>query len=150
VQNQWALSNEKPHSGVYSFFAPNLGSVSDQRLISPEITLPGLDQAPLTFTFWNWHSFENEFYCWDGGLLEVSLDGGSAWLQVPTSAMLTQPYDGTVSSNYQNPIGGMQAWCHNRDWNRSVVDLSAYAEETIQLRFRLGTDNVSFLSRLVC
>jgi serine protease AprX len=142
VQNLWALSTARPYSGIYSFFGPNPASVSDQRLHSPEITLPGLDQAPLSFSFWNWHAFENNSTCYDGGLLEITTDGGANWNQVPNSAMLTQPYNGTVALGYQNPLAGKQAWCFSRDWTRAVVDLNAYAEETIQLRFRIGTDSI--------
>jgi len=35
----------------------------------------------------------------------------------------------------------MEAWCGDpRAWEDYAVDLSAYAGETINLRFRLGTD----------
>lgn len=141
VQNQWALSTAQPYSGLYSFFAPNLASVSDQRLVSLSIDLP-LNASPLTFAFWNWHAFESDSTCWDGGLLEVSTNGGATWSQVPDSAMLTQPYNGTIASGFQNPLAGSQAWCHSRDWTRAVVNLDAYAGESLQLRFRLGTDNI--------
>jgi hypothetical protein len=139
TQNLWARSTADKYSGIYSFFAPNLASVSDQRLQSPPISLPA-DESPLSFAFWNRYAFESNSTCYDGGILEITTNGGTTWTQVPNSAMLTQPYNGTISGSYSNPLGGLQAWCHSIPWTRAIVDLNAYAGETVQLRFRLGTD----------
>ena len=80
--------------------------------------------------------------CFDGGILEITTDGGSNWTYLPTGLMATDPYDGPISSSFQNPLIGFDAWCGDpQDWLRSVVDLNAYAGETVQLRFRLGTDS---------
>ena len=41
-----------------------------------------------------------------------------------------------------NPIGGDNAWCGDpQDWLQSVVDIDAWAGQTVRFRFRLATDS---------
>ena len=41
-----------------------------------------------------------------------------------------------------NPLGGLQAWCGDpQPYLNSIVDVSAYAGQTVQFRLRLGTDS---------
>ena len=57
-------------------------------------------------------------------------------------SLLTDPYNGAVSGSFSNPLAGLQAWCGDpQDWLNSIVNLSAYAGQTVQFRFRLGSDN---------
>jgi len=139
----WTLSGANPHSGVQSFFASNPATVSDQRLVSPAIALPA-GQNPLTLDFWNWQHMETRTGgCFDGGILEVSTNGGSTWTQVPDASLLTDPYDGPISASFSNPLAGLDAWCGDnpQPYLASQVDVSAYAGQTVQFRFRIGTDN---------
>ena len=139
----WALSSANVHSGIYAYHGVDMPSVTDQRLISPSggVVLPA-GQSPLTLQFWNYQSLEDSTSgCYDGGVLEISTDGGGTWTQLPTGNMLTDPYDGPVSTSYSNPLGGQDAWCGEpQDWLKSIVDLDAYAGQMVQFRFRLGTD----------
>ena len=56
--------------------------------------------------------------------------------------MLTDPYDGPISGSFSNPLANLNAWCGNnpQPYLNSIVDVSAYAGQTVQFRFRLGTD----------
>lgn len=138
----WALSGTLVHSGVAAFHADDVDSISDQRLISPPIVLPNT-AGGLTLQFWNHQELEDAGAgsCFDGAMVEISSNGGTSWTQLLDAVLLTDPYDGPISSSYGNPLAGLSAWCGDpQDWLRSVVDLSAYAGETVQLRFRLGTD----------
>ncbi|HKQ61972.1 MAG TPA: S8 family serine peptidase, partial [Candidatus Polarisedimenticolaceae bacterium] len=138
----WTLSTARANSASHAFFAPDIGSVSDQQLVSPAIELPsGL--APLTLQFYNWQQMERRTGgCYDGGILEISTSGpGGPWTQLEAQ-LLTDPYDGPVSSSYSNPLSNLNAWCGDpQDWTRSIVALDAYAGQTVHLRFRLGTDS---------
>jgi subtilisin family serine protease len=137
----WSLSGARSQSGNLSYHAENLGAVSDQRLTSPPVTLPD-EQLPLTLQFWNYRDLESySSGCYDGGVLEISEDGGTNWSQLPNSRILTDPYNGIISSKYSNPLAGNEAWCGNsQGWQRSVVSLEEYAGKTVQFRFRVGTD----------
>jgi choice-of-anchor B domain-containing protein len=144
----WSPSSAQAHSGVLSFHATAPASVTDQRLSSPPIALP-TGQQPLSMQFWNYQNIESQgsegtehlLGCWDGAIAEISTDGGSNWTYLPSTVMLTDPYDGAVDGTSGNPLAGLNAWCGQpQPWLNSVVDVGAYAGQTVQFRFRLGTD----------
>ena len=138
--NTWAPSDVRVHAGELAFHAQNVNFVSDQRLISPPVELTaGLESY--TLSFWNYQIVESRAAggCWDGAIVEISTDAGDSWTQLTSS---THPYDGLISEAYSNPLGGLDGWCGDpRPWHRPVFDLTAYEGETVQFRFRLGTDN---------
>ena len=136
--NTWAQSNARVHSGSFSWRGQDVATLSDQRLVSPAVVLP-TGQLPLTLQFWNHQTFEpNGGGCWDGGLLEISIDGGTTFTQI-TSGLLTDPYDGPLGTG--NPAAGLSAWCGDpQDWLESVVDLAPWAGQTVRFRFRATTD----------
>lgn len=142
----WALSTVRPSplSGGNAFLATNIATVSDQQLTSPSIALP-TGESPLTLKFQNFRNIENNgtAACYDGGLLEISVDGG-AFTQVTGPALVNDGYRGPIATNFQNPLGGLNAWCEaapGRAYADTLVDLSAYAGSDVRLRWRLGTDN---------
>ncbi len=140
----WALSGARTHSGVNAFHANDPATVSDQRLMSPQVVLPS-GQSPLTLKFWNHQTMEARTGgCYDGGILEISTNGGSTWTQLQNAVLLTDPYDGPVSTGYSNPLAGLNAWCGDpQDWLLSIADIDAYAGQTAMFRFRLGSDTVA-------
>ena len=112
---------------------------SDQRLVSPKFTVPQPTE-PVSLIFWHRWTFDSPTACNDGAILEVSLDGGVTWSQVGKPYMLTNPYNGIVTTGAYNPLVGKQAWCQNEtEWVRTVVDLNPFKGKTAQFRFRLGT-----------
>ncbi|MBX3725836.1 MAG: hypothetical protein KF823_07960 [Xanthomonadales bacterium] len=142
----WAVSNVRPSplSGGNAALAVDIPTVSDQRLTSPTIALPAAD-LPLTLKFQNWRNIENNgaTACYDGGILEVSVNGG-AFTQITGAGLLNDPYRGPISASFANPLAGLNAWCEpapGRPYDDTLVDLSPYAGSNVQLRWRLGTDN---------
>jgi subtilisin family serine protease len=137
----WLLRGLRIHSGEKAFYAQDLSTSSDQQLVSPPVLLP-VGDADLTLQFWNYQEIESKYLgCYDGAILEISTDGGESWSQLPTGTMLSDPYDGLIDTG-GNPLVGRQAWCGDpQDWLNSVVDLHAYGGQTVQFRFRLGTDD---------
>ncbi len=132
----WTLSGTRVHGGLLSFHATDVPDPSDQRLESPDVVLP--TETPLTLQFWNWQEMEDKSGgCWDGGILEISTDGGSNWTYLPTTIMQTDPYDGPVTG-----LDGLSGWCGDpQDWLKSVVELDTWAGQTARFRFRMGTDS---------
>jgi extracellular elastinolytic metalloproteinase len=147
----WALSGARVISGASAFFATDPETLSDQRLVSPSITLPG-GVSDLTLQFQNYQAFETpngDGRCWDAGVLEISTDNGVSWAQVPAGAMLSDPYDNIIWNDTagNNPItndyGATTAWCNElQPYLRSVVDLSAYSG-TVRFAWRLGSDGAA-------
>lgn len=136
----WHLSATRTHGGSNSYLAIGVSSVSDQLLDSPAISLPATGSA-LSLQFWNYQEIEDSFSgCFDSGVLEISTDGAT-WTRLEAE-LQTDPYDGAVGGGSSNPLAGSNGWCADpQDWFRSVVDLSAWAGQTVRFRFRLGTDS---------
>lgn len=141
TSDTWVLG-ATAHGGTHAWQANNAAAVTDQKLVTPSVVLPS-NLTGLNLAFWNQQSIESSSTgCWDGAIVEVSTNAGSTWTQVGGSALLTDPYDGLVSTAYSNPIGGLQAWCGNpQAYLNSIVDLTAYAGQTVQFRFRLANDS---------
>ncbi len=139
----WARDDERAYEGSYSFHAEDINALSNQYLTSPAITLP-TNRSPLTLRFWNYQAIDNgaallEGGCRDGGILEVSTNG-VFWTQLDAE-LQTDPYDGLVSDDWGNPLANRRAWCGDpQEWLDSIVALDTYAGQTVQFRFRLGTD----------
>ncbi|MEO7431646.1 MAG: S8 family serine peptidase [Dokdonella sp.] len=137
----WTLGSTA-HSGTHAWQASNATVVTDQRLVSPSVVLPA-ELSGLTLSFWNQQSMESTTgACYDGAIMEVSTDAGTNWTQALPATLLTDPYDGLVSSGFQNPLGGKQAWCGDpQAYLNSVIDLSSFAGQTVQFRFRMANDS---------
>ncbi len=136
----WTISTGRSHSGKYAYYAEDVESVSNQQLETPDISLPN-DHFPLSLQFWNWQRMEGYTGgCWDGAAVEISTNGGMSWTQL-NSELLSDPYDGSISSVHDNPLGGMDGWCGEpQEWLNSIVNLNAFAGQTVRFRFSLGTD----------
>jgi hypothetical protein len=142
----WALSTARPSpaSGGNAMLAVGIATVSDQQLTSPAIALP-TGQQPLTLRYQNWRNLEDNGAtgCYDGGMLEISVNGG-AFTQLSGPALLNDPYRGPISSGFSNPLAGQNAWCEpnpGRAYANTLVDLSPYAGSSVRLRWRVGTDS---------
>lgn len=140
--NTWVNSSVSSNSGTKSMLVTDVAEVADQILTSPLIQLP-TGQSPLTLQFWNKQTLEDGTnVCYDGGLLEISVNGGLSFNQISNDKLLTDTYDGPVSDSYSNPLATKDAWCGDpQDWLNSIVDINAYAGQNVMFRFRLGTDS---------
>jgi hypothetical protein len=139
--DSWSLEPvANPHSGSFVFHADDVAGISDQRLVSPPVTLPA-DGLPITMQHWSYQDIQSAgAACFDGGVVEISTNGGASWTPL-TPVPETDPYDGTIAC-CSNPLTGLEAWCGQPDpWTESGVNLDAYAGQTVQFRFRLGTDS---------
>ena len=141
VENTWVRSTNRSYSPVHSFYAKNLNRISEQHLASPSITLPKTNGRPIIMNFWHWFEIEaSNIGCFDGGLLEITTNDGQTWTQIDNSKLLTNPYSGNISVNYDNPRAGSPAWCGSQDWSQTVVDLTEYAGKKVRLRFTMTSD----------
>jgi hypothetical protein len=139
----WTLSTTHPYGGTQAWHATDSATVSDQRLVSPSVVLPN-GQNPLLLKFWHAPYIEQDASnsCFDGGILEVSSNGGTTWSQVLNADLISDPYIGLVASDYSNPLGGLNAWCKDSNaYSNAVANISSYAGQTVQFRFRLGSDS---------
>src|SRR5436190_7963652 len=141
--SNFAQVNTDKHSGSFSAFAPDPSSVSDRQLTyDATVTVPADAPAPQLSFF---HRFQLEpgasGTAFDGGLVEVSVDGG-AFSAPPDSQYRANPPNSTVSTCCSNPLAGQRVWSGDSGgFVNTVLDLSPYAGHTLKFRFRLGTDS---------
>jgi hypothetical protein len=68
------LTTTNPYLGSTHWYAENLSSESDQYL---QLETPVLLDANSVMSVWHWYDTET-FY--DGGVIEISNNGGTTWL----------------------------------------------------------------------
>ncbi len=140
----WVLNNSDANSPTMAWNSDDYDDESDQRLVSPDVVVPPGVSA-LTLQFWTRFDIEDRVQggCWDAGILEYSTNGGTDWTQVDNTMLDTLSYTGQVRAGFNNPLAGLQGWCGEQAWIESVVDLSGLEGETLNFRFRLGTDRTT-------
>ena len=120
--------------------------VSDKRLDSRQVPLPPGFSTQLTFR----HNFNLEAsdtdpnLGFDGGVLEISTDGGNTFQDIIAAGGLfvVGGYNRTISTDRGSPIGGRQAWSGNSDgFITTVVDLGNLVLTDWRLRWRMASDN---------
>ncbi len=123
----------------------DLTSVGDGQLVSPPLPV-GTGNLVVAFA----HRFDFEWSTgtfWDGGVIELSTDGGSTWADAATFGV-TPGYTGTLTTTSGNPLGGRNAYGRRNAAypNRNNVSLNfgtQFAGQTVRLRFRIGTDQAA-------
>ncbi|HEX5732498.1 MAG TPA: HYR domain-containing protein [Blastocatellia bacterium] len=142
--NPWGTSNAgtpAPPADTLpnAAFVNDPNCISDERLHSPQIPIVG---SAATLTFRQNRNMENNF---DGGVLEVSTDGGANFADILAAGgtFAVGGYNGTISVNFGSPIGGRQAWTGNSaGFVTTTVNFPAsFAGDTVILRFRRATDS---------
>jgi subtilisin family serine protease len=118
--------------------------VSDKLLDSQAILLP---PAPLSLTFR--HNFnleasgEDPNLGFDGGVLELSTDGGNTFQDILAAGgtFAIGGYNRTITADRGSPIAGRQAWSGNSEgFVTTVVNLPIFLPLDSRLRWRMGSD----------
>lgn len=134
--NRWTRSEISAID--HRWLGPDPGVTADQSLVSPALQV---GSGPFSFTFVHRFGFEftgTTFF--DGGVIEISTDGGTTWTDIGNLASPT--YNGTLVATGTNPIRGRRAFVANQTIQVPVtVSLgTAFANQTVKVRFRTGSD----------
>ncbi|MDQ3929869.1 MAG: immune inhibitor A, partial [Chloroflexota bacterium] len=137
----WTAAFSNPHTGRYEAFAPDPDRITDQRLTSSDAIVIPTSVSSATLTFWHNFGLENAF---DGGVLEVSTDGGVTWADADQNIIVGR-YNSSFISFECDPLppfrAGKRFWSGNSNgYQQVVVNLLPYAGNSFKFRFRLGTD----------
>ncbi|HLL74241.1 MAG TPA: zinc-dependent metalloprotease family protein, partial [Pyrinomonadaceae bacterium] len=142
------LPDPQAHSPAFSFFTDGAATQGasggkDDRLVSP----PQFVSATSRLIFWHRYDLE---VGWDGGVLEVSTDGGATYMDITDpgagGVFLSGGYsDQTMSAD--SPLAGRKSWTGRSPsflspagMNKVEVDLSALAGQTAVFRWRMIAD----------
>ncbi|HXD08794.1 MAG TPA: M4 family metallopeptidase, partial [Anaerolineales bacterium] len=127
------------HSGSHSLYAADSpADVTDTfaRLKNPVLIPP---QAFLHFD----HAFGFEDIAptaYDGGILEYSTDGGSAW-QSAGPLFINNGYNGSIKPDELNPLAGKSAFVmDSHGYISSRLNLQSLANQSVLFRWRMGLD----------
>ncbi len=118
--------------------------LKDDRLVAPSQDLSSTSQL----IFWHRFRFEETF---DGGVLEVTTDGGSTWVDVEAAGgvFVLGGYNGTIDTGFNSPIAGRRAWTGGfldavlAPMEQVIVDLGALGGLGVRVRFRLACDEIA-------
>lgn len=83
----------------------------------------------------------------DGGVLEYSTDDGMTWIDADSLISAGNDYNGTVASDFGNPLEGQSAFVNNSlGYTATQLDLSPLEGDTVRFRFRFSSNSSSFLA----
>ena len=143
---KFAVASGVANSGTQSYRAVDTGSTTNDVQLSTllekkQVTIPA-NAGNARLSFFHVFNFEPGF---DGGVLEVSTDGGDTWQDLGSRAIVGG-YDGKVTSASRNPLGSRSSWTARGKagvFSQVVIDLDAFAGQTIRLRFVAGFDEAT-------
>ena len=144
AESSWVTSTAQRDTLLNAAFSPDPGSVGSNELVSPMISIAS-SSAKLSFrNYYNLEAPSSGTTGYDGGVLEIKI-GSGAFQDILTAggSFVSGGYTRTISSSYSNPLAGRQAWSGNSGgFITTTANLpAAAAGQTIQLRWRCGTDN---------
>ncbi len=133
---QWGqpsgTGNPGAHSGL-RVWATNLSGLysngADWSLELSDVAVAG-DGAALRF--WHWYDIEQGSSDWDGGNVAIRPSSGGVY-------QVLDP-DGGYPSGYVDALGERGFTGSSGGWREAVFDLSAWAGQTVDLRWRFASD----------
>ncbi|HIE43681.1 MAG TPA: hypothetical protein EYP78_02655 [Candidatus Omnitrophica bacterium] len=141
IDNPYGFDATYATSGQYNFWGYNQWDVADIYMaMTFDVSLPQNTTAYMHFQHSYWFEFfDSEYY--DGGVIEYSTDGGLTWNDAG-SLITHNGYTGTIGEDYENPLGGREAFCGiSNGYISTRLDLGTLAGQDVRFRFRIGTDS---------
>jgi len=144
--NDWQGKTDGGYSGNNYWFAADIDPIdpvthTDSYLASQVITATVDDHSLQFFHKYNLEADGSTGY--DGGVVEINVNGGG-WNDVGSSNFSKNGYNTTISTSYNSPIAGRQAFSGDSGgYVESVVNLSSLVNQgdTFQIRFREANDS---------
>ncbi len=142
--DEWHTETYRNHTpgGAMSFKCGGAGGAEYGNLLyacleTAEFELP----AGAQLSFWHWMRAEASSaypeYCYDGGLLEISSDGGQTWDGLTPEG--GYPYRIRAGGTPGPFPAETPVWSGSVDWTEVIVDLSGY-DGDVRLRWSFGSD----------
>ncbi len=140
--DEWHIDDYRNNTldGNYAMKCGGAGESNYSNYVYAALVMPEIEVFPgVQITFYHWMEAGSDILAtWDGGLIEISVNGGN-WEQI-------EPVGGypTFTMNYPaSPFeGGIPVFAGSIDWEQVVLDLSDYSG-TAQIRFVFGSANLT-------
>ena len=147
--DQWHISTERSLSATHSYKCGDAAAgqyvpFNDARLTSPvSMNLPA--NATLEFAYQVEAEISGAFpdSAYDGGVVEISADGGAFQPVFPASPGYNKTFRTTAGGGnpFTGPMPGIPCYSGSVTvWTQQSVDLSPFGGQDIQIRFRFGSD----------
>jgi len=137
LTNPWVLQtgSGNQQSGQNNWWFTDVDDISDSYLDSP-LLMADVNNPALSFG--RQYDMETNF---DGVVVELNINGGG-FADIGAANLVTNGYTGTISVNFQSPIGGRQAFT-SAHWGylTTTGNMIMNAGDTFVIRFRGATDN---------
>ncbi|MGD9140218.1 MAG: C25 family cysteine peptidase [bacterium] len=139
--DEWHMETYRNHTGggTYSWKCGGAGSANYSDYSNGALVTPALCLGPdATLTFWHYMDAEtySGSYTWDGGIVEISTDGGYSWTLITPNG----GYPHLIYPNSASPFDGdTPCWGETSGWEQVTFDLSAYTGSAM-IRFQFGSD----------
>ncbi|WP_226645712.1 immune inhibitor A domain-containing protein [Mesobacillus subterraneus] len=119
-----------PAVGSYQYWGGQQDEIDTNMVTSVDLT--GKSSATLTFDAW--YDIEEQ---WDFAFVQISTDNGATWKSIGNKNTRSD----VVSNGYPTILDSMPGFTGTSNgWTAQTFDLSNYAGQKIQLRFRYATD----------
>jgi len=134
----WSVSTTVSNSAPNSFFVPNVAIAGDSRLATTaSFALPLNSYPELSF----WHRWNTEDG-WDGGVVEISTNGGTTWNDVGAANFTLNGYNAGLGAAPTNALSGRSAFTGlQATFINTKINLASYNGQSVMIRFRFGSDD---------
>jgi hypothetical protein len=135
------------------WLGPNPGALSDQWLVTPALEVSASDafEVDLThrFSFEAGKDRQGQMHYFDGGVVELSTDGGATWQDAAelgaSPSYVAALETGAPDEQTKNPLRGRKAYAaQSADYPAFKSEALSFgtklAGKTVRVRFRIGTD----------
>ncbi len=138
---KWVKNTAIVNSPSNSWYAQNYNKSSNVTLT---LDNPILISEPTELSFY--HRFQTE-ETWDGGVVEISTNGGANWLSLDKE-FISNGYQLQIAGNSGTSIQGQNAFTGNSNTQfsttgfvKSVISLCNYVGKNVLIRFKFASDN---------
>jgi hypothetical protein len=146
--DQWNITTQRSHSSSHSYKCGDVGTANYANYNDARLTSPVINNLPAEARLRFWHQIESELStaypdsAYDGGIVEISVNGGAfTELGMVGNYPKTFRWRTTGGNPATGPMLGEPCFAGSvTTWTQVDADLSAYAGQSVQLRFRFGSD----------
>ncbi|MFH1011449.1 MAG: M14 family zinc carboxypeptidase [bacterium] len=145
--DQWHVSTERAHGGTHSYKCGDAGTGVYANLLDARLMSPAITGLPSDARLYFWMQIQGELSgaypdsAYDGGLFEISANGGAFTQVTPVGGYpKTFRWFRGGGNPATGPMRGMPCWAQDLSWVEVAVELTSFAGQSIQLRYRFGSD----------